>query len=288
MSITLENSIWPNAGGTLGEIKTQIPDGVTIKWPDGDALVGNFVYQNGKLVGFVDTKALTVNDSGSTTIDYDYTNIELPFAEDAMTINRGPRSKYLFIKFNDKEVEEGDILDSITLVDTLDLKIAANSSQIPEAGSEYIDSLIIGDEVEFKFDTDEYLLWTTKNNTMSTPAIMNSSILGIGNKNCDNHLDLIFDNDSNITKNYCKYTFTESCPGGSGATTIQLPNTAFIEGEGMCLAGIRYLSLPEEGIAKLKYLKIDNLVDMVPAVHKDGRKGMYCKIRNIFIPVKTI
>jgi hypothetical protein len=91
----------------LGNIKVQIPDGVNVQWPEGDALLGNCVYQNGKLVGFVDTKALTVNSSGSTTINYDYVNIELPFAEDAMTINRGPRNKYLFIKFNDKEVEEG-------------------------------------------------------------------------------------------------------------------------------------------------------------------------------------
>ena len=107
MTTTLQNSIWPNDDGNLGNIKVQIPDGVNVKWPEGDALLGNCVYQNGKLVGFVDTKALTVNSSGSTTINYDYVNIELPFAEDAMTINRGPRSKYLFIKFNDKEVEEG-------------------------------------------------------------------------------------------------------------------------------------------------------------------------------------
>jgi hypothetical protein len=107
MTTTLQNSIWPNDDGNLGKIKVQIPDGVNVQWPEGDALLGNCVYQNGKLVGFVDTKALTVNSSGNTTINYDYVNIELPFAEDAMTINRGPRSKYLFIKFNDKEVEEG-------------------------------------------------------------------------------------------------------------------------------------------------------------------------------------
>lgn len=115
MTTTLQNSIWPNDDGNLGNIKVQIPDGVNVKWPEGDALLGNCVYQNGKLVGFVDTKALTVNSSGSTTINYDYVNIELPFAEDAMTINRGPRSKYLFIKFNDKEVEEGETYDYVII-----------------------------------------------------------------------------------------------------------------------------------------------------------------------------
>ena len=106
MTTILQNSIWPNDDGNLGNIKVQIPDGINVKWPEGDALFGNCVYQNGKLVGFVDAKALTVNSSGSTTINYDYVNIELPFAKDAMVINRGPHSKYIFIKFNDKELEE--------------------------------------------------------------------------------------------------------------------------------------------------------------------------------------
>lgn len=88
MSTTLQNSIWPNAGGTLGQIKVQIPDGVTTPWPTGDALVGNFVFNKGKLVGLVDTKALTVNTSKSTTFPYDYVNISLPsIADGEMTYN---------------------------------------------------------------------------------------------------------------------------------------------------------------------------------------------------------
>lgn len=100
MSTFLQNSIWPNAGGTLGEIKTQIPDGATVKWPDGDALVGNFVYKDRNLVGFVDTKALTVNDSKSTTFDYDCVNIALDnISEGDLTVNKGTRCKYLTIKW---------------------------------------------------------------------------------------------------------------------------------------------------------------------------------------------
>lgn len=105
MSTILENSIWPNAGGTLGEVKTQIPDGVTAEWPDGDALVGDFVYKDGKLVGFVDTKALILNDSKSTTFDYDCVNITLDnISEGDLTVNRGTRCKYLTIKWG-KTVE---------------------------------------------------------------------------------------------------------------------------------------------------------------------------------------
>ena len=110
MITTLQNSIWPNTDGNLGNIKVQIPDGVDIKWPDGDALIGNFVYKEGKLVGFVDTKALTVNDSKTTTINYDYTDIELPFTEGIMTINRGPRSKYFVVKYSPANGEEELVL----------------------------------------------------------------------------------------------------------------------------------------------------------------------------------
>lgn len=113
--MNIDYTLWPNTDGNLGNIKVAIPDGVNVAWPDGDALVDNFVYKDGKLVGFVDTKALTVNDTKTTTIDYDYVNIELPFAENAMTINRGTRSKYLFIKFNGEEVEEGESFDFIII-----------------------------------------------------------------------------------------------------------------------------------------------------------------------------
>lgn len=100
MSTILENSIWPNAGGTPGEIKTQIPDGVTIKWPDGDALVGNFVYKDGSLVGFVDTKALILNDSATTVIPYDYANITLDCdLEGDLNIVKGERCKYLKVNY---------------------------------------------------------------------------------------------------------------------------------------------------------------------------------------------
>ena len=88
MSSNLQNSIWPNAGGTLGQIKVQIPDGVNTPWPTGDALVHNFVFNEGKLVGFVDTKALIANSSKTTTFPYDYVNISLPsIAEGEMTYN---------------------------------------------------------------------------------------------------------------------------------------------------------------------------------------------------------
>ena len=112
MSSNLQNSIWPNEGGTLGQIKVQIPDGINTTWPEGDALVGNFVYKNGKLVGFVDTKALIANDSKTTTFPYDYVNIQVDKSlEGVMTFNKGERTKYFTVTYS----ESGNSGDTIVL-----------------------------------------------------------------------------------------------------------------------------------------------------------------------------
>ena len=107
MSSNLQNSIWPNAGGTLGQNKVQIPTGTANDpWPTGDALVHNFVFNKGKLVGFVDTKALIANDSKSTTFPYDYVNISLPsIAEGEMTYNYDQCAYFIL----NGEVLKGDV-----------------------------------------------------------------------------------------------------------------------------------------------------------------------------------
>lgn len=98
MSNILENSIWPNNDGELGKNKVKIPDNINDKWPDGDAFIDNFIYKNGKLAGFVDTKALINNDSSETGFDYDYVDISLESIDkDSLTINKGPRCKRIII-----------------------------------------------------------------------------------------------------------------------------------------------------------------------------------------------
>ena len=92
--------LWPNTNGKLGKIKVQIPDGITSKWPEGDALEQNFVYKDGELSGFVDTKALIANESKSTTFPYDYVNIQVDKSlEETMTFNKGERTKYFTVTF---------------------------------------------------------------------------------------------------------------------------------------------------------------------------------------------
>lgn len=99
--MNINYKLWPNTDGNLGNIKVQIPTGIgDDKWPEGDALIGNFVYKDGMLAGFVDTKALTVNDSKSTVINYDCVDIHLDsIKEGDITFNRGERSKYFTVTY---------------------------------------------------------------------------------------------------------------------------------------------------------------------------------------------
>ena len=99
--MNIDFTLWPNPDGNLGNIKVTIPTGTgDDTWPDGDALINNVVYKDGKISGFVDTKALTVNDSKSSAINYDYVNIHLEsIKEGDITFNRGERSKYFTVTY---------------------------------------------------------------------------------------------------------------------------------------------------------------------------------------------
>ena len=89
------NSVWPNGLKVDSEgyvtfypLGTNKVDISTVTWPDGDKLVSPFVYKNDKLVGFVDTEALTVSGSATTTMNYSH--IEADFAsisEGKLTVN---------------------------------------------------------------------------------------------------------------------------------------------------------------------------------------------------------
>lgn len=94
------NSVWPNGLKVDSEgyvtfypLGTNKVDISTITWLDGDKLISPFVYQNDKLVGFVDTKALTVSGSATTTMNYSH--IEADFSsivEGTLTVN-APNAK---------------------------------------------------------------------------------------------------------------------------------------------------------------------------------------------------
>lgn len=91
-TLNLANSIWPNGMKVdsdghavfypLGTNKVKVPTS-SAQWPKGNKLVSPFVYQDDKLVGFVDTKALKVFKN--TVIYLPYEHIEAEFSE----INKG-------------------------------------------------------------------------------------------------------------------------------------------------------------------------------------------------------
>ena len=91
-TLNLANSIWPNgmkvdSDGhavfySLGTNKVEVPTSSS-EWPKGNKLVSPFVYQDDKLVGFCDTKAMTANSG--TTIVMPYEHIEADFS----AINKG-------------------------------------------------------------------------------------------------------------------------------------------------------------------------------------------------------
>ena len=115
------NSIWPNGlkkddeGYTvfhpLGTNKVDIS---TVTWPKGDTLISPFVYENNKLVGFVDTKALIVSGSATTTMNYNH--IEADFAsikEGTLTID-APNATVKEFKW-ETTVDSGNTGDTVVL-----------------------------------------------------------------------------------------------------------------------------------------------------------------------------
>ena len=86
-TLNLANSIWPNGMQVdsdghavfypLGTNKVEVPTSLS-EWPKGNKLVSPFVYQDDKLVGFADTKALTTDSQ--TTIYLPYEHIEAEFS----------------------------------------------------------------------------------------------------------------------------------------------------------------------------------------------------------------
>ena len=146
--MNIDYTLWPNADGTLGQNKVAIPDGVNTFWPEGDALVGNFVYKDGKLVGFVDTKALTVNNSKSTTFPYDYVNITVDGSlEGVMTFNRGERTKYLTVTYSSGNTDGGSfdyVIVDFTTADQTTIDAIRTAYKVVDKKIYDIDGNVIG------------------------------------------------------------------------------------------------------------------------------------------------
>lgn len=126
----LKNSIWPNTVGRLGVIKVPIPDGTTETWPIGDTLKSHFIFEKNKLVGFVDTKALTTSSESTYTLfDYETIKIELPsIVEGELTYKRSDKSINFSVKY--KEVDNS-LPDDYIPADFLHAEIGYNTMELP-------------------------------------------------------------------------------------------------------------------------------------------------------------
>lgn len=129
-------SLWPNQNDNLGTIKEEIPDGVNKLWPEGDAFVGNVIYEDGKITAFVDTKALIVSENNTTTT-FDYDCIHANFdsiTEGQLTYKRGERSKYFDVKYkkeSNESLENRGLPAGYILVDFLHAEIGYNTIELP-------------------------------------------------------------------------------------------------------------------------------------------------------------
>ena len=114
--MNIDFTLWPNPDGELGVNKVTIPTGIgDDTWPEGDALINNVVYKDGKISGFVDTKALIANSSNSTTFPYDYVNIQVDKSlEGVMTFNKGERTKYFTITYTGSS-NSGETFDFVII-----------------------------------------------------------------------------------------------------------------------------------------------------------------------------
>ena len=91
-TLIIPNSIWPNGMKVdsdghavfypLGTNKVEVPTSAS-EWPKGNRFISPYVFQDDKLVGFVDTKALILSDN--TTIYLPYSHIDAEFS----AINKG-------------------------------------------------------------------------------------------------------------------------------------------------------------------------------------------------------
>ena len=159
--MNIDYSLFPNLDGNLGQIKVKIPDGINTRWPDGDALVENFIYKNGKISAIVDTKALIVNDSKTTIIPYDYFDVTFEsIKEGDMTFIQGERCKYFTVSYVTDEDSNGEDDDggSGSTPDSGDLTYTDLES-LTLTSSEFIDTQMVPPadllfRIDYQFNED--------------------------------------------------------------------------------------------------------------------------------------
>lgn len=114
----------------MGVIKVPIPDGTTETWAIGDTFKSHFIFEKNKLVGFVDTKALTTSsDSAYTLFDYETIKIELPsIVEGESTYKRSDKSTNFSVKYKE---DDNSLPDDYIPADFLRAEIGYHTMKLP-------------------------------------------------------------------------------------------------------------------------------------------------------------
>ena len=135
-TLKLANSIWPNGMKVdsdghavfypLGTNKVDVPTN-SPHWPKGDKLVSPFVYQNDKLVGFCDTKAMVGVDGSTIIMPYEHIEVDFSSIEkDSIQIHAPKATTKTVIWKNSNKEDIADVnykykgcttVDEITAVD---------------------------------------------------------------------------------------------------------------------------------------------------------------------------
>ena len=140
----LSNSIWPNGIKTdsegyaifypLGTNKISVPS-TTEEWPAGDKLISPFIYQDDKLVGFCDTKAMTVSGKTSITLNYEHIEADFSSIEEGMLTITAPNAtitKYIWA--NSSSSDTGNSGDTIV---TLKYKGCTTIAEVKAVDPDY-------------------------------------------------------------------------------------------------------------------------------------------------------
>lgn len=188
------NSIWPNGLKTvdgywtfipLGENKHDMPTGITETetqkaWPKGDVLISPFVYKDGKLVGFCDTKSLNVPTSTDpdssdvkfdTLMPYDYIQVEFTSLTKDDIALYAPHAKTVKIKWKDTNSFE-TILVPVKGGGTFTYAGCIDKAMIKTTKTNYLDDIVDGTWSEKLWDLiDGTALFGAENSTNANSDI---------------------------------------------------------------------------------------------------------------------
>ena len=135
---TPPNSVWPNGLKRDEEgyvnfypLGTNKVDISTITWPEGTEVKSPFVYQDDKLVGFIDTKALDI-DNNNTTIDINYTHFDADLdsiMENTLTIN-APANATVNVKYGAVDKVLTEKIEKLIGKEKCEVKFDKNNNKV--------------------------------------------------------------------------------------------------------------------------------------------------------------